>query len=66
MVIEPIKSLLTACEQKNQVALYRMLPILGILLSKEERALRGKKLLKIVMRKWLNAADCLLKMMILP
>jgi len=65
MVIKPIKSLLTACEQETQAALYRILPALGILLSKEERALRGKKLLKTVMRKWLNAADCLLEM-ILP
>ena len=37
---------------------------LEIEITQEERKERGKKLMKVIMRKWLPAADCLIGMMI--
>jgi elongation factor 2 len=34
-------------------------------LKNEERALHGKELLKLVMARWVNAADTILEMMVI-
>ena len=65
MVIEPIQRIASACMEGNNEALDKMLPALGIQLKAEDRELQGRKLLKKIMQKWLNAADCLLEMMII-
>lgn len=43
----------------------KMLVSLGITLKAEERTLEGKHLLKLVMSKWINAADAILEMMVI-
>lgn len=65
MVIEPIQRIASACVEGNNESLDKMLPVLGIQLKTEDRELQGRKLLKKIMQKWLNAADCLLEMMII-
>jgi elongation factor 2 len=65
MVIEPIQRVASACVEGNNEALHKMLPILGVQLKTEDWELQGRKLLKKIMQKWLNAADTLLEMMII-
>ena len=64
MVIEPMKNIATACVEGNYETLNKMLRALGIELSPAEKELQGRKLLKEIMSKWLNAADCLLEIMV--
>ena len=42
-----------------------MLNSVGVVLKNEEKDLTGKALLKVVMSRWLNAADIILEMMVL-
>jgi len=42
-----------------------MLTSVGVVLKNEEKDLVGKALLKVVMSRWLNAADIILEMMVL-
>ena len=42
-----------------------MLSVVEIQLKQEERELKGKELLKLVMSRWINAADALLEMIVL-
>lgn len=43
----------------------KMLSVLHIELDPEEKELDSKKLMKAIMRKWINAADAILEMMIM-
>jgi elongation factor 2 len=60
-VIEPIQRLAKAVMEGNNEALNKILTTLGIELKSEDRELTEKRLLKRIMQKWLNAADCLLE-----
>jgi elongation factor 2 len=42
----------------------KMLTSLSLVLSQADRELTGKHLLKLVMQKWINAADTLLEMLV--
>ncbi len=42
----------------------KMLKVVEVELKQDERDLQGKELLKLVMARWINAADALLEMMI--
>jgi elongation factor 2 len=42
-----------------------MLKMIDLTLTSEERLKEGKALLKLVMSHWINAADCILEMMVL-
>jgi len=42
-----------------------MIKTLNIVIKNEEKELTGKHLLKVVMSRWLNAADIILEMMVL-
>mmetsp|Transcript_14451 Transcript_14451/g.14500 ORF Transcript_14451/g.14500 Transcript_14451/m.14500 type:complete len:836 (+) Transcript_14451:39-2546(+) len=64
-VIEPIQRLARNIMEGNMEAVDKMLVHLGVELKTEDRELREKKLLKKVMMKWINAADCLLEMIVL-
>jgi elongation factor 2 len=43
----------------------KMMKSVGVALKSEEKEITGKALLKIVMSRWLNAADIILEMMVL-
>ena len=63
-IMDPICKLTTAIMEGNMETSTKMLEILQITLSSEEKQLIGKHLLKAVLSKWLNAADTLLEMMV--
>ena len=50
-------------EDKKE-AVFKMTSDLGIVLSPDEKELKGKLLLKAVFMKWLNAAEALLEMIV--
>mgnify|MGYP003348393656 FL=1 len=43
----------------------KMLTSLKIVIKSEEKDLTGKAMLKVIMSRWLNAADIILEMMVL-
>jgi elongation factor 2 len=64
-VMDPIQRI-AKCIMDGQIEdLEKLLTTLGIELRPEEREMEGKKLLKKTMRKWLDAADCLMEMIVL-
>ena len=62
--LDPIKKIFDATLNGKQEMLDKLLKGLNIVLTKDERDLDGKKLMKAVMQKWLPAADALLEMMV--
>mmetsp|Transcript_4003 Transcript_4003/g.3805 ORF Transcript_4003/g.3805 Transcript_4003/m.3805 type:complete len:129 (+) Transcript_4003:824-1210(+) len=48
----------------NEEGINKILRHLSIEIKQEDRELREKRLLKKIMQKWINAADCLLEMVI--
>jgi elongation factor 2 len=43
----------------------KMLKVIGVEIKSDEKELVGKQLLKVVMSRWLNAADIIIEMMVL-
>ena len=64
-VFKPIRQLFTHIMAEQTVKYTEMIEQLGIKLTREERALVGKPLLKTVMRKFLPAGDALLEMIVM-
>lgn len=63
-VLDPIYKIFHSCMNDDRPTLEKVLPALGIVLSAEERQQKDKKLMKLVMQKWLPAADALLEMIV--
>lgn len=63
-VMEPIQKLAKEVMDGNVERYNKMLTSLQIELNAEQRQLEGKKLLKAIMQKWMNAADALLEMIV--
>lgn len=64
-IMDPICKLCNAIMDGQNEQVTKMLNTLEIKLLQEEKDLTGKHLLKVVMNRWLSAADTLLEMMIL-
>lgn len=64
-IMDPILKLSKACMEMDKDLLAKMLKTTGVQLEPEEQELQGKKLLKAVMRKWIDASNAVLEMMIL-
>lgn len=64
-IMDPICKLCQNVIDGNIEGYTKMLKVLEIELSQDDKLLAGKQLLKAVMSKWLPAADCLLEMMVL-
>ena len=64
-VLDPIFRIFDSVMNFKKEEIPKLLEKLEIKLSRDEQALEGKQLLKVVMRKFLPAADALLEMMIL-
>ena len=64
-IMDPIIKLSRVCMESDQKGLTKILKSLEIVLTKEESQLVEKKLLRCIMKKWLNVADSLLDMMVL-
>eukprot|EP00828_Plagiopyla_frontata_P040441 TRINITY_DN548_c0_g1_i9.p1 TRINITY_DN548_c0_g1~~TRINITY_DN548_c0_g1_i9.p1 ORF type:complete len:838 (+),score=120.31 TRINITY_DN548_c0_g1_i9:135-2648(+) len=64
-IMEPLVRLARAIIEGNMDQMDKMLKVVEVQLKQEERELHGKELLKLVMARWINAADALLEMMVL-
>ena len=64
-ILDPIFKIFNAVMNFKKDEIPKLLEKLEIKLTKDEQELEGKQLLKVVMRKFLPAADALLEMMIL-
>jgi elongation factor 2 len=64
-MMEPVIRLCRACMNSEWEKIDKMLKTLDITLKQDERALEGKKLMKKVFQKWINAAEALLEMIIM-
>lgn len=63
-IMDPICKLCQNIIDGNVEGYLKMLKVLELELTQEDKLLSGKQLLKAVMSKWLPAADCLLEMMV--
>lgn len=63
--MNPILKLCRVIIDGDKEQMNKMLESLKVVIRKEDLELTGKHLLKVVMSKWLNAADIILEMMIL-
>ena len=64
-VLEPIMKLANTISSEKQEVFQPLLKKLNIKLENEDLELKGKKLMRKVMQKWINAADALIEMIIL-
>ena len=64
-VLDPIYKIFDAVVNQKLPSLFAMLEKLEIALSADEKELSGKEILKIVMRRFLPAADALLEMIVI-
>jgi elongation factor 2 len=62
--MDPICKLCQNIIDGNVEGYLKMLKVLDLELTQDDKLLSGKQLLKAVMSKWLPAADCLLEMMV--
>jgi len=61
-ILTPIYKLFDTCMNKSKEDAFKMIEVLGVKLTVEEKDLETKGLLKTVMRKWLPAGEALLQM----
>lgn len=64
-ILDPIQRLSRCIMEQQYEELEKLLGALDITITSAEREMEGKKLLKKTMRKWIDAADCLLEMIVL-
>jgi elongation factor 2 len=63
--MEPVIKLTRSIMEGNTEQMNKMLQVINLNLTSEDKELKGKQLLKAIMSNWLNAADTLLEMMVL-
>jgi elongation factor 2 len=63
--MEPIIKLARSIIEGNTEQMDKMMKSVGVALKSDEKEIVGKQLLKVVMSRWLNAADIILEMMVL-
>jgi len=64
-ILEPILKVMKSITESNFEQLEKLLTSLEITLKQEEKQLKEKDLIKLVMKRWMNAADTLLEMIVL-
>lgn len=64
-ILDPLLKVSKACLQNENETLDKLLTVLDVKLDPVERENTGKPLLKIVLKKWIEASEVLLEMMIL-
>jgi elongation factor 2 len=63
-IMDPIIKLTRSIMDGNDEQMNKMLTTIGVTLTPAERELKGKHLLKHILSTWINAADCLLEMIV--
>lgn len=64
-IMDPINKLSRACMANDNALIDKMIVTMKVELTTEEREDTGKKLLKTVIRKWIDASVAILEMMVL-
>lgn len=64
-ILDPLLKISKACLNNEQEALNKLLDVIEVKLDPTEREQTGKPLLKTVLKKWIEASDALLEMMVL-
>ncbi|CAI9724220.1 elongation factor 2 [Octopus vulgaris] len=64
-ILSPIYQIFNTCMQQTHEDALALAEKVGIKLTSEEKELREKQLLKVMMRKWLPAGDALLQMIVI-
>ena len=64
-IMEPILKVMRSILESNFEQLEKLLASLDITLKQEEKHLKDKELMRLVMKRWMNAADTLLEMIVL-
>jgi elongation factor 2 len=63
-IIDPIIKVAKACLEANTEMINKLLVTMDVKLTSEEKEFTDKKLMRLILQKWINAADALLEMMI--
>jgi elongation factor 2 len=63
-IMNPIIKLANACLDDNKEEIAKMSQSLGIVLDKEDVALKGKDLMKATLSTWIGAADSIIEMLV--
>lgn len=64
-IMDPINQLAKACMADDEALINKMIKKMKVELEKEEKELKKKKLLKAIIRKWIDASVAILEMMVL-
>lgn len=64
-IMDPVIKLANACFEGQKETYMKMIETLKLNITSVEHELTGKALLKVVMNRWLDAADAILEMMVL-
>lgn len=64
-IMDPINKLSRACMANDRPLVDKMIKTMKVELTTEEYDLEGKKLLKSIIRKWIDASVAILEMMVL-
>eukprot|EP00286_Rhodomonas_abbreviata_P024924 CAMPEP_0181305576 /NCGR_PEP_ID=MMETSP1101-20121128/9807_1 /TAXON_ID=46948 /ORGANISM="Rhodomonas abbreviata, Strain Caron Lab Isolate" /LENGTH=873 /DNA_ID=CAMNT_0023411509 /DNA_START=36 /DNA_END=2657 /DNA_ORIENTATION=- len=63
-ILDPINQVFDAVMNDKKKKIQKMLKVTGVKIKSDEKELTGKPLLKIIMQRWLPAADALLEMIV--
>ncbi len=63
-ILDPIYKLTKACMGAQEEIITKMMGTMKVELETEEKDQKGKKLLKAIMRKWIDASEAILEMMV--
>lgn len=65
LILDPLVKITKACLQNEAETMAKLMGVMGVTLDNTEVELSGKPLLKAILRKWIDASDALLEMMVL-
>ena len=63
-IVDPIIKVSKACLENDKELIAKLVDTMGVKLTSEDKENSDKKLMRIILQKWINAADALLEMMI--
>lgn len=63
-IMDPIVKISKACIEMNNEQIDKLMTTINVTLTSEERELQGKRLLKVIMQRWIDASNAILEMMV--
>lgn len=64
-IMQPINQISKACMNNDRELMNKMMKTMNVELTSEENDLQGKKILKVILQRWIDASNALLEMMVL-